>query len=124
MMRSFFIFGLFGPAATYLCACILTGWSSRWGDLPLAYGIELLPFLLCAYIDCCLEQARFWERAIAAGVLAFFASAITLMIAASWLFPGVGLGVSILAVTAIVPAGLCSLLSMPASQVPDLPVRD
>jgi hypothetical protein len=120
MLRPYFIFGLVGPIATYLCICALTGWIARWVDLPLAYGIELVPFLLCAFIDGCFEKARFWERAIVSGFVGFVTSAVALVIAASWFFPLLGLGVSILGLSAMLPAALCSIFSTPRPEAPRL----
>jgi hypothetical protein len=121
MLRRLFIFGLVGPIGTYLCACVLTGWTARWADLPLAYEIALIPFFLCAFVDGCLHEARFRERAIVSGVVGFVTSAVALVVAASWLFPLLGFGVSILGLSAIVPAALCSILSMPAAEAPIAP---
>ena len=120
MRRRLLIYALVGPATAYLCACALTGWSPRWADLPLAFAIGLIPFLLCAAVDDCLRNAQFWERAIASGIVGFMAFAVVLPVAASWLFRGIGLGISILAFSAIGPAILCSVLSMPNAEPPNL----
>jgi hypothetical protein len=125
MTRRFLIFGFVGPLATYLGICaFLSGMPARWADLPLAYGIELIPFVGCAFIDRWLEEARFWERAIVSGFVGFVTSAVALVIAASWLFPRLGLAVMVFGFFAIVPAALCSLLSMPAPEAPNLSRAD
>jgi hypothetical protein len=103
---------------------MLTGWSARWADLPLAYAIGLIPFLVCAAVDDCLKNAQFWERAIVSAIVGFMALAVALPVASSWLFPRIGLGISILAISAIGPAILCSLLSMPRAEPPNLTLGD
>lgn len=113
MRRRLLIFGLIGPATAYLCACMFTGWYPRWVDFPLAYAIGLVPILLCAAVDDCLQNAQFWERAIVSGIVGFVALAVAFPIAASWLFRPIGLGISVLAVAAIGPAILCSRRALP-----------
>jgi hypothetical protein len=93
----------------YLGICaFMSGMSARWADLPLAYGIELIPFVVCTFIDRWLEEARFWERAIVSGFVGFVTSAAAVVVAASWLFPRLGLAVMVFGFFAIVPAALCS----------------
>ena len=123
MARRFLIFGLVGPLATYLGICAVLGrFSPGVSGLPLAYGIELTPFLLCAYIDGCLEEMRSWERAVILGFAGLIASAIAVAIAGSLLFR-LGLEVMFFGLFAIVPAAVCSLLSIPAP-APYLPRAD
>src|SRR4051794_24843000 len=91
MTQRFLIFGLLGPLGTYLGICaVLRGMSPRWADLPLAYEIELIPFLLCASIEGWLKEAPAWERVIVSGSIGFIASAVALGIASSLLFPRSG----------------------------------
>lgn len=119
MTRRFLIFGLVGPLATYLGFCAVLGrMSAGVAGLPLAYGIELIPFLLCAYIDGCLKETRLWERAIILGFVGFIASAIAVAVAAFLRFR-FGLEVMFFGIFAIVPAAVCSLLSKPAPEAPN-----
>ena len=73
-----------------------------------------------AYIDGCLAEMRFWERAVILGFVGFIASTIALAIAAFLLFR-FRLEVMFFGIFAIVPAALCSLLSQPAPEPPNLP---
>ncbi|WP_342738386.1 hypothetical protein [Bradyrhizobium sp. B117] len=76
------IFGLLGPAATYLGLYLLVRHAERWWwPQPAIYLVELPPFLLCAVIDGALKDARAWERAVIAGFSALVASSLALAIA-------------------------------------------
>src|SRR5258705_8999994 len=117
-MTRFVIFGVLGPAASYLSFCLLSGWVAGLSGLPLAYAIEVVPFLLCALIDRSLENVRSWERVIVVGIAGFFTSAVAMPLAASVFFPRVGLGIMILGLLATIPAAVCSVLTI-ATKVPD-----
>jgi hypothetical protein len=76
-MRRFLIFGLLGPAATYLSIDLATRTAARWWwPQPSIYVVVLVPFLLTAFIDRALKDARLWERLIVAGITAFLASGL------------------------------------------------
>jgi hypothetical protein len=88
---------------------LTAGWIARWADLPLAYGVEITPFLLCALIDRSLNDARAWERAVVAGIAGVITSGIAVSAAAAVLFSA-GAGFVVLGFYAAIPAAACSLL--------------
>ena len=122
-MRRVLVFGLLGPAASYLSFCFLTGWHARWGDLPLAYGIEVIPFLLCALIDFWLDEAPLWERFVVAGIAGFLGSAVAVSVAAITLFHG-NIAFAVLGFCAAIPAAVCSLLSAVTDFGDAAPIND
>ena len=70
-MRRFLIFGLLGPAVTYLSIDLATRTAPRWWwPQPSIYVVVLAPFLLTAFIDRALKDVRVWERLIVAGIAA------------------------------------------------------
>jgi uncharacterized membrane protein YoaK (UPF0700 family) len=76
-MRRFLIFGLLGPAATYLSIDLATRTAARWWwPQPSIYVVVLVPFLLTAFIDRALKDGQAWERLIVAGISAFLASGL------------------------------------------------
>jgi hypothetical protein len=109
-VRRFLIFGLLDPGGSYLSLCLTAGWIVRWADLPLAYGIEMTPFLLCALIDRSLKDARTWERAVVAGIAGVVTSGIAVSVTAAVL-SSAGAGFVVLGFYAAIPAAACSLLS-------------
>jgi hypothetical protein len=109
-LRRLLIFGLLGPVATYLSISLLTRSTVRWTYLPLGYGVEILPFVLCGLIDLRLAGARAWERVIVAGIAGFMTSAVIVGIAAAVLIRG-HLAFMAVGFYAILPAAACSLLS-------------
>lgn len=102
----FLIFRLLGPATGYLSVCLPTGWAARWADLPSAYGIEVVQFLLRALIDRWLEDVRSWERVIVAGIAGFMTSAVAVPVAAAALGRG-NPGFMVLGFYAAIPAAAC-----------------
>ena len=104
-MRRFLIFGLLGPAATYLSIDLATRTAARWWwPQPSIYVVVLVPFLLTAFIDRALKDARLWERLIVAGITAFLASGL----ASALVYRG--LGAWIFGFYAVLAAVACSLL--------------
>jgi peptidoglycan/LPS O-acetylase OafA/YrhL len=107
-MKRFLIFGFEGPAATYLIFCASFGWPPRPNDILLAYKMTVPPFLLCAGVDRYLvDRVRWWERPIIMAVIGFVAFALAALIGDRGDPTYIWLGV-----LAIIPAALCSLLSM------------
>jgi hypothetical protein len=105
-MRRFLIFGLLGPAATYLSIDLVTRTVARWWwPQPPTYVVVLVPFLLTAFTDRALKDARVWERLIVAGITAFLASGL----ASALVYRG--LGAWIFGFYAVLPAATCSLLA-------------
>src|SRR3569623_3573390 len=102
-MRRFLIFGLLGPAATYLSIDLATRTVARWWWLqPSIYVVVLAPFLLTALIDRALKDARVSERLIVAGGTAFLTSGL----ASALVYRG--LEAWILGFYAVLPAAACS----------------
>jgi hypothetical protein len=105
-MRQVLIFGLLGPAATYLSIDLATRTAARWWWLqPSIYLVMLVPFLLTAFLDRALKDARFWERLIVTGFAAFLASGLACALVYG------GLGAWIFGFYAVLPAAACSLLA-------------
>ena len=113
-MKRFLIFGFIGPAATLLLFCVSLRWAPRPNDILLAYKIGVTPFLLCALIDRYLVYwERWWARPIVMGVVGFLAFTLAALIGdrGDPTYMAIGL-------LAIVPAALCSLLSIIADDWP------
>lgn len=110
-MKRFVIFGLLGPVASYLFIhlSLQTGWA--WRALLLAYGIEVVPFIVSALIDHWLKDARAWERMVVAAISGFMTSALAVPVAATFFVRGDALGFAVLGIYAAIPAACCSLLS-------------
>ena len=116
-MRQFLIFGSLGPAATYLSIDLVTRTAARWWwPQPSIYVIVLVPFLLTAFIDRALKNARVWERLIVAGITAFLASGLTCALVYQ------GLGAWIFGFYAVLPAAACSLLATATDTAESTPI--
>jgi hypothetical protein len=67
-MKRFLVFGLLGPAATYVSLDLATRRVARWWlPQPSIYVVVLVPFLITAFTDRALKDARVWERLIVVG---------------------------------------------------------
>jgi hypothetical protein len=105
-MKRFLIFGLLGPAATYLSIDLATRTAPRWWwPQPSIYVVVVAPFLLTAFIDRALKDGRVWERLIVAGITAFLASGL----ASALVYRG--LGAWTFGFYAVLHAAACSLLA-------------
>jgi hypothetical protein len=117
-MRRFLIFGLLGPAATYLSIDLATLTAARWWwPQPSIYVVALVPFLLTAFIDRALKDGRAWERLIVAGITAFLASGLVCALIyrglAAWIF----------GFYAALPAAACSLLATATDTPESTPIE-
>jgi hypothetical protein len=118
-MRRFLIFGLLGPAAAYLSLDLATRMAARWWwPQPSIYVVELAPFLLCAFIDRALKDARAWERLVLAGITAFLASGLACALVYR------GLGAWVFGFYAAIPAAACSLLATAADVEDATPIEE
>ena len=117
-MRRFLIFGLLGPAATYLCIDWATRTAARWWwPRPSIYVVVLLQFLLIALIDRALEDARVWERLIVAGVTAILISCLACALVYR------ELGALTFGFYAAFPAVACSLLATATDAAENSPIE-
>lgn len=78
MKNRVLIFALLGPAISCVVLAALSGdfpsffaSSDAFVAVPIVFGVELAPFLLCALIDFFLEEARWWERLVVAAIAGF-----------------------------------------------------
>jgi len=77
-MRRFLIFGLLGPAGTFLSVYLATKTAGRWWwPHPSINLVELVLFLLCASVDQVIRNAGVWERLLCVGVTSLLASGLT-----------------------------------------------
>ena len=117
-MRRFLIFGLLGPAATYLSIDLATLTVARWWwPQPSIYVVVLVPFLLTAFIDRALKDGQAWERLIVAGISAFLASGLVCALVYQ------GLGAWIFGFYAALPAAACSLLATATDTPESAPIE-
>lgn len=113
------IFGLLGPAGTYLCLYLAVRAAERWWwPRPSIYVVEMVPFLLCAFVDGALKDTRAWERLVIAAIIAFLVSGL-----ACALIYG-GLGAWVFALYAPIVAAACSLLATATDIEDTTPIRD
>ena len=117
-MRRFLIFGLLGPAVTYLTIDLATRTVARWWwPKPSIYVVVLVPFLLTALIDRALKDARAWERLIVAGITAFVASGLACALVYQ------ALGAWTFGFYAALPAVACSLLATTTEVAESTPIE-
>jgi hypothetical protein len=117
-MRRFLIFGLLGPAATYLSIDLATRTAARWWwPQPSIYVVVLVPFLLTAFIDRALKDGQAWERLIVAGITAFLASGLVCALVYR------ELGAWIFGFYAALPAAACSLLATATDTPESAPIE-
>jgi FtsH-binding integral membrane protein len=118
-MRRFLIFGLLGPAATYLSIDLATRTAERWWwPQPPIYVVELLPFLVCAFVDRAMKDARAWERLVLAGVSAILLSGLASAFAYG------GLAAWVFGLYAAIPGAACSLLATATDIEDTTPIQD
>jgi len=105
-MKRFLIFGLLGPVGTHLSVDLATRTAERWWSphLPI-HVVEVVPFLLCAFIDRSMKDARTWERLVVVTISAFLASGLTCAVVYG------GLAAWVLGFYAPIIAAACSLLA-------------
>jgi hypothetical protein len=82
------IFGLLGPAGTFLGVYLATKTAGRWWwPHPSIILVELLSFLLCASIDQALRNAGGWGRLLCVGAASLLASGLTCaLFTGAWVF--------------------------------------
>ena len=87
-MKRFLIFGLLGPAGTFLSVYLATNTAARWWwPHPSINLVEVVVFLLCASIDQALRNGVVWGRLLFVGATALLASGVTCaLFAGAWLF--------------------------------------
>jgi hypothetical protein len=117
-MRRFLIFGLLGPVLAYFSIEVATRTVARWWwPQPSIYAVAIAPFLLTAFIDGTLKNARIWERLIVAGITTFFASGLACAVVYR------ELGASMFGFYAALPAVACSLLATASDVAESTPVE-
>ncbi|MBR1224985.1 MULTISPECIES: hypothetical protein [unclassified Bradyrhizobium] len=102
-MKRFLIFGLLGPAGTFLSVYFGNENCRRWWwPHPSINLAELLLLLLCASFDQALRNAGGWGRLLCVGAASLLASGVTCaLFTGAWVF----------GVFAVIFAMACSLLA-------------
>ncbi|TWA90340.1 hypothetical protein [Bradyrhizobium stylosanthis] len=105
-MKRLLIFGLLGPALTYLSMDLATRTAARWWwPQPAIYLVVLVPLLLTGFADRSLRNARLWERLVSAGFVGFVTSGLACALAYR------DLGALMFGFRAAIPAIACSLVA-------------